>query len=221
MSHRRRASHTTTVPASASEGMRNCDTQGCLVRFYSAGHRHCCADCRRSGGGSHSRRCRREQRARREELLVSQTVEAGTPFPCVLVGCYRLSSGMHLYCCSSCYPSAGARHTVRCQRRGQPWQQPAPGPHAAHSASGDGVVVPMLASAFSVGASLAGPAASFPSPTTAASSQAPQTTGGALHSGSETTLAIVSVPSTRDGTEQSQQQICTVDVEVIEVEELD
>ena len=103
--------------AGPSEALRTvmCATRDCGLHFQSAGHIHCCADCRRTRGQVHSRRCRRNQRAERAAQLGDASGFGNTFFVCGTLRCYRLTSGLHLHCCSDCAGSFGRRHTQRCQ----------------------------------------------------------------------------------------------------------
>ena len=91
-----------------------CNTDGCLVSYLSASHRHCCRDCRLSMGRQHSRRCRQQQRLLRTGP--SMTAAMG----CSVQGCDRTTSYSHTTCCSGCRRSGGQLHTARCNHAHSP-----------------------------------------------------------------------------------------------------
>ena len=94
-----------------------CQTRGCHVRYIANGHRHCCAECRRTMGARHSGRCREGQRSSRASTYGATAILGNRFFPCCTSGCARVTTGTFLYCCSRCADSAGALHSVRCQHR--------------------------------------------------------------------------------------------------------
>ena len=94
-----------------------CQTRGCHVRYIANGHRHCCAECRRTMGARHSGRCREGQRSSRASTYGATAILGNRFFPCCTSGCARVTTGTFLYCCSRCADSAGALHSARCQHR--------------------------------------------------------------------------------------------------------
>ena len=96
---------------------RICQTRGCHVSFRENGHRHCCAECKRTFGARHSGRCRDVQRRDRASVHEAPAAVANRFFPCCTSGCARVTTGTYLYCCSYCADSGGTLHSVRCQNR--------------------------------------------------------------------------------------------------------
>ena len=96
---------------------RICQTRGCHVSFRENGHRHCCAECKRTFGARHSGRCRDVQRRDRASVHEAPAAVGKRFFPCCTSGCARVTTGTYLYCCSYCADSGGTLHSVRCQNR--------------------------------------------------------------------------------------------------------
>ena len=96
-------------------GFRDCHIcPGCRVRFVDNGHRHYCAECKRTLGAHHAGRCLRQQQVDRLAALESSADNNTRFFSCATQGCPRRTSGTFLLCCSTCDGTRGAQHTVLC-----------------------------------------------------------------------------------------------------------
>ena len=107
----------TSATTQPSAVRRVCQTTGCPVSLRENGHRHCCAECRRTFGARHSRRCRDLQRRERASIQDAPSPTGNRLFPCCTSGCARVTTGTYLHCCSYCAESRGTLHSVRCQNR--------------------------------------------------------------------------------------------------------